>query len=237
MIKENVLEVRRRIEAACLRAKRDPETVKLVAVSKGRSIEQIKEAHLAGIVDFGENKVQEALLKYGEKLAVKWQMVGHLQTNKAKEAVKIFELIHSVDSLRLAEEIDKQAAKINKIQNILIEVKTSPEATKFGIEPEEVFDFIKIAQQLENIAIKGLMTIAPIVNNPEESRPYFRKLKELKDKIDQAPSTLPDRQAGKHLAPILSMGMTDDFEIAVEEGSEIVRIGRAIFSACLSTDR
>ena len=222
MIKENVLEVRRRIEAACLRAKRDPASVKLVAVSKGRSIERIKEVHLTGIVDFGENKVQEALLKYEEKLAVQWHMIGHLQTNKAKEAVKIFDLIHSVDSLRLAEEIDKQAAKINKIQNVLIEVKTSPEATKFGIEPDQVAEVIKEIAKLKNINIQGLMTIAPLVSIQEESRPYFRTLRELRDKINQS------SVIGNPLS-VLSMGMTDDFEIAIEEGSEIVRIGRALF--------
>jgi len=222
MIKENVLEVRRRIEAACLRAKRDPASVKLVAVSKGRSIERIKEVHLTGIVDFGENKVQEALLKYEEKLAVQWHMIGHLQTNKAKEAVKIFDLIHSVDSLRLAEEIDKQAAKINKIQNVLIEVKTSPEATKFGIEPDQVAEVIKEIAKLKNINIQGLMTIAPLVSIQEESRPYFRTLRELRDKINQS------SVIGNPLS-VLSMGMTDDFEIAIEEGSGIVRIGRALF--------
>ena len=174
MIKDNVLEVRRRIQAACLRAKRDPDSVKLVAVSKSRSIEQIREASLAGITDFGENKIQEALLKYEEKLAIKWHMVGHLQTNKVKEAVKIFDLIHSVDSQRLAEEIDKQAAKINKIQDILIEVKTSPEATKFGIEPVQAAEVIREIYKLKNINIQGLMTIAPLAENPEESRPYFR---------------------------------------------------------------
>ena len=235
MIRENILEVRRRIEAACLKAKRDPATIKLIVVSKNRSIEEIKEALSAGITEFGENRVQEALLKYSDKrlatgdTPIKWHMLGHLQTNKVKEAVKIFALIHSVDSPHLAEEIAKQAAKINKIQDILIEVKTSPEATKFGLMPDEVFDFLKAAQQLKNIAIKGLMTIAPVVSNPEEIRPYFRTLRELKDRIIQAPC-LAGRQAGSKLyAPSLSMGMTDDFEVAIEEGSDMLRIGRAVF--------
>ena len=129
----------------------------------------------------------------------------------------IFDLIQSVDSLRLAEEIDKQAARINKIQDILIEVKTSPEATKFGLMPDEVFDLLKAAQQFKNIAIKGLMTIAPVVSNPEEARPYFRILRELRDKINSL------------FTIFLSMGMTDDFEVAIEEGSDMVRIGRAVF--------
>lgn len=209
------MEVKRRIEAACLKAKREPAAVKLVAVSKKRSIDQIKEASLAGITDFGENRAQEALEKYEAGLPVQWHMVGHLQTNKVKEAVRIFNLIHSVDSLRLAKEIDKQAARINKIQDILIEVKTSPEETKSGLMPDEVFDFLKAARQFKNIAIKGLMTVAPIVDKPEQARPCFRTLRELRDKID--PSS------------VLSMGMTDDFEIAIEEGSGVVRIGRAIF--------
>ncbi len=221
MIKENILKVRKRIETACLRARRDPATVKLIVVSKNRSIEEIKEAFLSGITEFGENRVQEALAKYSELSAIryplsaiKWHMVGHLQTNKVKEAVKIFDLIQSVDSLSLAEEIAKQAAKINKIQEILIEVKTSPEATKFGIKPDEVTGVIEEIAELKNIRIKGLMTIAPIVDSPEGARPYFRNLRLLRDKLNLS---------------ILSMGMTDDFEVAIEEGSGLVRIGRAIF--------
>ena len=219
MIKENVLEVRRRIEAVCLRAKRDPASVKLVAVSKNRSIEQIKEASLTGITDFGENKVQEALSKYEEKLAVEWHMIGHLQTNKVKDAVKIFDLIHSVDSLALAQEIDKRATQINKIQDILIEIKTSPEATKFGLKPEEVHMAIKAIQGLKNIKILGLMGIAPLVAHQEEARQYFKILKGIRDSVD----------AGM----ILSMGMTDDFEIAIEEGSGLIRVGRAIFEGVI----
>ncbi|MFH0855711.1 MAG: YggS family pyridoxal phosphate-dependent enzyme [Candidatus Omnitrophota bacterium] len=226
MIKDNVLEARRRIQAACLRVKLDPAAVKLVAVSKNRSIEQIKEAIFAGITDFGENRVKEAVVKHRElsatshqPLAIKWHMVGHLQANKVKEAVRIFDLIHSVDSLRLIEEIDKQAARINKIQDILVEVKTSPEATKSGIEPLQAAGVIKAAAKFKNVNVQGLMTIAPAVDNPEEARKYFRELSQLRGKID--PSF------------ILSMGMSDDFEIAVEEGSNVIRIGRAIFQGGL----
>jgi hypothetical protein len=219
MIKDNVQEVRRRIEAACLRVKRDPATVKLVAVSKNRSIEEIKEARLAGILEFGENRVQEALSKYDAGLSVKWHMVGHLQTNKVKEAVKIFHLIHSVDSERLAREIDKEALNLNKIQDILLEVKISPEATKFGLKPEEVHMAIKAIQGLKNIKILGLMGIAPLVAHQEEARQYFKILKGIRDSVD----------AGM----ILSMGMTDDFEIAIEEGSGLIRVGRAIFEGVI----
>lgn len=233
MIKDNISEVKRRIAAACLRAKRDPTSVKLICVTKNRSGEEIKEAFLAGITEFGENKVQEALSKQaifgigqapGSKLQafLHLHMLGHLQTNKVKEAVKIFDLIHSVESLRLAEEIDKQAARINKVQDILIEVKTSPETAKSGIKPDATAGLIKEAAEFRNISIQGLMTIAPLADNPEKARTYFRMLRELRDKITQAPGS-------KLQALSLSMGMTNDFEIAIEEGADMVRIGRAIF--------
>jgi len=200
----------------------------LVAVSKNRTLEQIKEAIGDSISDIGENKVQEALIKYSAirntqyAQRIKWHLVGHLQTNKAKDAVKIFDLIHSVDSLRLAQEIDKQAAKINKVQEILIEVKTSPEEAKSGLQPEEAIGVIKEISVLKNIRILGVMTIAPLVDDPEKARPYFRILAELKEKINALGATQNPIQ-------VLSMGMTNDFEIALEEGSNMLRIGRAIF--------
>ncbi|MFA4989720.1 MAG: YggS family pyridoxal phosphate-dependent enzyme [Candidatus Omnitrophota bacterium] len=216
MIKENILEVRKRIISACLRSGREPAAVRLIAVSKQRGIEEIKAVALAGITEFGENRVQEALLKYSE-VAVRWHMVGHLQTNKVGEAVKIFDLIQSVDSLRLAQVINKEALKINKIQEILLEVKISPEAAKSGLKPEETPGVISEVSAFKNIKIKGLMAIAPIVKDPQEARAYFRILRNLRDQID---SRL-----------ILSMGMTDDFEAAIEEGSDMIRIGRAIFES------
>jgi pyridoxal phosphate enzyme (YggS family) len=149
-------------------------------------------------------------------------MVGHLQTNKVKEAVKIFDLIHSVDSLYLAREIDKQAATVNKIPGILLQVKTSPEATKFGVKPEETIELIKEIAKLKNVKIRGLMTIGPAVDNPEKARPYFRVLRELKDKINDLRFTSCELR-------ILSMGMSDDFEIAIEEGATMIRLGRVIF--------
>jgi pyridoxal phosphate enzyme (YggS family) len=142
-------------------------------------------------------------------------MVGRLQTNKVKDAVGIFDLIQSVDSFRLAQEIDRQAARINKVQDILLEVKTSPEATKSGIAPEDLPGLIENISQLKGVNIKGLMTIAPLVDNPEKARPYFRQLRELSERFNPR--------------PILSMGMSDDFEVAIEEGSTMVRLGRAIF--------
>jgi pyridoxal phosphate enzyme (YggS family) len=229
MVKDNIIEIRKRISLACSKVDRDPGAITIVAVSKGRTPEQIKQAVQAGLTDIGENKVREALLKHrllstvnSELSTIKWHMVGHLQSNKVKEAVEIFDLIQSVDSLRLAEEIDKQAARIRKIQDILIEVKTSAEESKFGLKPEETIKVIKEVAKFKNISIKGLMTIAPIVDNPQDARPYFRMLRELKDRINSL-STV-----NRELLT-LSMGMTDDFEVAIAEGSNMVRIGRAIF--------
>jgi pyridoxal phosphate enzyme (YggS family) len=244
-VKDNISRVYERISLVCSQNNRSPDLITIVAVSKGRSPKQIKEAIAAGITDIGENKVQEAIQKLSDasssfgKLrtlqrrtlsevevqppAVKWHMVGHLQTNKAKQAVKIFDLIQSVDSVHLAVEIDKQSAKINKIQDILIELKTSPEATKSGIKLVEAKEVIKRIAGFKNINLKGLMTIAPLVDNPQKARPYFRILRELIDEINTT-----------HITPnalhILSMGMSDDFEVAIQEGSTMVRVGRAIFN-------
>jgi pyridoxal phosphate enzyme (YggS family) len=235
MIEDNILKIRQRTAQACAEAGRDPGHITIIAVSKGRGVDEIRQVAAAGISDIGENKVQEALLKYNELAAnqgtcepanlrtIRWHMVGHLQTNKVKDALKLFSLIHSVDSLHLAREIDKQACRVNKIQDILIEVKTSEEATKFGFKPEETIGVIKELTQLKNINITGLMTIAPLVDNPQKARIYFRMLRELKDKINELRVT-------DYELRILSMGMSDDFEVAIEEGSNLVRLGRAIFA-------
>ncbi|MDD4894823.1 MAG: YggS family pyridoxal phosphate-dependent enzyme [Candidatus Omnitrophica bacterium] len=229
MVKDNIFKIKERISTACAKSGYDPHKITIVAVTKGRSVDEIKEAIEAGATDIGENKVQEALLKYNELLVsgqgitpVKWHMVGHLQTNKVKDAVKIFDLIQSVDSLHLAQEIDKEARKINKVQEILVEIKTSPEENKTGLKAGGAIEDIMEIIKLDNISIKGLMTIAPIVDNPDEARPYFQKLKELKDEINIFLTPAFRLQ-------ILSMGMTDDFEVAVREGSNMVRLGRAIF--------
>lgn len=237
MVRDNILKVRERIASVCAKVNRDPAEINIVAVSKGRTVEQIKEAIEAGITEIGENKVQEALVKYdslqlkaylpaGEagSLKLKWHMVGHLQANKVKEAVRLFGLIHSVDTLHLAEEINRRAEKINKIQDIMVEVKTSPEATKSGFSPEEAIEALKEIAGLRNINIKGLMTIAPVVDDPEKTRPYFKTLRELRDEINKS---LLNTQCS--ILNTLSMGMTDDFEVAIEEGSNMVRLGRAIF--------
>jgi pyridoxal phosphate enzyme (YggS family) len=229
MIKENVSRIRQRILKVCSKINQDPGKITIIAISKGRALEQIKEAVDAGINDIGENRVQEAILRYNNltpntqhPTPIKCHMVGHLQTNKVKDAVRIFDLIQSVDSVRLAEEIDKQADKINKIQDILIEIKTSPEESKFGLKADEAIEVMPELIKFRNINIKGLMTIAPIVDNPEKSRPYFRILRELRDRINSL-------NAKRYTLYALSMGMTDDFEIAIEEGSNMVRLGRAIF--------
>ena len=236
MIRENLLKIKEGISLICSKINQDPNGITIVAVTKGRTVEQIKEAIEAGITDIGENKVQEAISKYNDLQLkayslkpIKWHMVGHLQTNKVKEAVKIFDLIHSVDSLRLAVEINKQAAKIDKTQDILIEIKTSPEATKFGLERGEAIEVIKEIAKLKNLNIKGLMTIAPVVDNPKKAHPYFRQLKELQEEINQLSTT-------NYQLSTLSMGMTDDFEVAIEEGSNMVRLGRAIFEPRINTD-
>ena len=223
MISDNIKSVTQRIARCCEKYRRTPEDVRLICVTKTASIEEIEEALSLGISSIGENRVQDAARKYaviGD--SPEWHLIGHLQTNKAKDAVRIFSLIHSVDSAHLAKEIDKEAGKIGKIQDILVQVNTSGEESKFGIEPDRVEGLIKEIVIYHNINIIGLMTIAPEVDDPETVRPYFRALRELRDKINTwhlAPGTWP----------LLSMGMTNDFEIAIEEGSNMVRIGRAIF--------
>ena len=217
MIKQNLDVVKANVKTAAERYDRDAGEITLVCVTKNRSLEDIREAIDCGIADVGENKVQETRFKYRALPSVKWHMVGHLQTNKAKEAVEIFDLIHSVDSLRLAQEIDKHAAKLNKAQDILIEVNASGEGAKFGISPEGLYALIKSVKSLNNIKIRGLMTMAPIVENPEQARTCFRKLRGLIDSLNDLSMS------------ILSMGMTQDYEVAIEEGATMVRIGTAIF--------
>jgi PLP dependent protein len=230
VINKNLLKVREDIASACAGFGRDPLGVALVCVSKNRPVEEIKQALEAGVTDIGESRVQEALLKFNSlraqqlknSAAIKWHMIGHLQTNKVKDAVRIFDLIHSVDSFHLALEIEKQAARINKVQEILVEVNTSGEAAKSGVKPGQLPELVESISGLKNIRLMGLMTVAAAVDDPEKARPYFRELKELQNSVNKL---IP---AGSEPA-ILSMGMSDDFEVAVEEGSTMVRIGRLIF--------
>lgn len=226
MIRQNLASIQARIAFACAKAGRAPQEITLVAVTKGCGLEQIKEVISEGITDIGENKVQEALKKYYDLRftnyglrKIKWHMLGHLQTNKVQDAVKLFDLIHSLDSLRLAEQINRESEKIHKIQDALLEVNISAEPSKFGARPEETPGVIKEIAKFKNLNIKGLMGIAPIVDEPEKARPYFRMLRVLLKGVSIA--------AGEPL--ILSMGMSGDFEIAIEEGANMLRLGRAIF--------
>lgn len=228
MIAENLKAVTQRISRSCEKSGRSADAVKLVCVTKEASLSEIEEVLALGVKDIGENRVQDALVKYkaigGRAI---WHLIGHLQTNKVKDAVRIFSLIHSVDSVRLAKEIDAQAKKIGKVQEILIQVNTSGEESKFGVAPDEASKLFEEIALYPDITISGLMTIAPEVLDPEETRPCFRRLRELRDELNTI--LLPGRQAGNTRYTILSMGMTNDFEVAIEEGSDIVRIGRAIF--------
>jgi pyridoxal phosphate enzyme (YggS family) len=212
-----------RIAAAAERAGRDPSSVRLVTVTKTVDIERVREALASGATILGENRVQEAKEKI-EQLGhpAGWHLIGHLQTNKAKYAIKLFDLIHSVDNLELAAELDKQAAKIGKVQDVLVEVSIAGEAAKAGVAPDDAVGLVKQAALLRNIRIKGLMTMPPYSDSAEDSRPYFGKLKEL--------STIIYREniPGVSMAE-LSMGMSGDFEVAIEEGATLVRVGTAIF--------
>uniref|UniRef100_A0A7C4TJN2 Pyridoxal phosphate homeostasis protein n=1 Tax=candidate division WOR-3 bacterium TaxID=2052148 RepID=A0A7C4TJN2_UNCW3 len=219
-VADNILRLKERISISAERAHRNPEEITIVAVTKTVSVEKIEEAINAGIKIIGENRVQEAKEKFtliGNK--VQWHLVGHLQTNKVKDAIKIFSLIHSLDSLKLAQEIEKRA---EKSVDCLIEVNTSKEPTKFGIKPEELFEFYESIKDFKKIKVLGLMTIGPgwAITDPESSRPCFKLLHDLRDELSQS----FDQQF-----PILSMGMTSDFEVAIEEGSNMIRIGTAIF--------
>lgn len=222
-IQQNIQEIEEKIVAAANRAGRKREDILLLAVSKTIETERIKEAVDYGLVELGENKVQEILEKYdvmGEN--VQWHLIGHLQTNKVKYIIDKVKLIHSVESLKLAKEIEKRAAAKGIIADILIEVNIAGEESKFGLRPEEVEDFIREISIMQHICVKGLMAVAPFVENPEENRHYFRQLKELLVDINA-------KKIDNINMDILSMGMSGDFEVAIEEGATIVRVGTAIF--------
>ena len=223
MLKENLAEVQSRVEQACKRAGRDVTEVTLIAVSKTKPVTDLQEIYNAGVRDFGENKVQEMCDKM-EKMPkdINWHMIGHLQRNKVKYIVGNVALIHSVDSYRLAEEINIQAKKKGIVVPILVEVNIADETTKFGVSKEDAMELVRQIASLEALSIKGLMTIAPYVVDPEENRAYFRKIKELSVDID-------NQNIDNVSMDILSMGMTGDFEVAIEEGATMVRVGTGIF--------
>ena len=222
-LKENFQSVEARIQAACDRAGRSRKEVTLIAVSKTKPVEMLQTIYDAGSRDFGENKVQEMCDKI-EQLStdIRWHMIGHLQTNKVKYIVGRVSLIHSVDSLHLAQEIEKQAAKLDVIVPILIEVNIAEEESKFGIHKEETISLVREVAALPHIRIQGLMTIAPYVENPEDNRAYFRGIKQLS--VDIARENIDNVSMD-----CLSMGMTGDYEVAIEEGATMVRVGTGIF--------
>ncbi|GAB4363912.1 MAG: YggS family pyridoxal phosphate-dependent enzyme [Calditrichia bacterium] len=221
-IAENLKRVQERIASAAHRVGRAPEEIKLVGVTKTVEPQRINAAIKAGLTAIGENRIQEAREKYPQVLPVEWHMVGHLQTNKVKYAVKMFDMIQSVDSVHLAEEINNRCEGLNKPMPVLIEVNTSGEESKYGCKPSETIELVSKIKDLPFLSIRGLMTIGLFSDDPGEVRPCFQKLRELAEQIKalQMPEVRMD---------ILSMGMSADFEWAIEEGSNMVRIGTAIF--------
>lgn len=223
MLKENLALVEEKIQAACNRVSRNREDVTLIAVSKTKPVSMIQEVMDLGITDFGENKVQELTDKIDKiNQPLDWHFIGHLQRNKVKYIIDKTCLIHSVDSLRLAETINKEAIKKDVIMPILIEVNIAGEETKYGVREEEVYGLITEISKLSNVRVKGLMTIAPFVSNPEDNRIHFRKLRQLS--VDIGSKNIDN----VHMK-ILSMGMTGDYEVAIEEGATMVRVGTGIF--------
>lgn len=225
MVKENLEEVENNIAAACERAGRKRSEVTLIAVSKTKPVELIRDAIDYGIKDFGENKVQEMCDKMeiiSEK--INWHMIGHLQRNKVKYIVDKAYLIHSVDSLRLAEQINQEAQKKNVVCNILIEVNIAGEESKFGVAKEEVKSLLEAIKNLKHVHVKGLMTIAPFVDDAEDNREYFQEMHKLFIDMRQ-------ENTDNISMEILSMGMTGDYQVAIEEGATMVRVGTGIFGA------
>jgi len=216
--------VKNRIEKAARACGRDPETVRLVVVSKTVPANRVRQAIHAGATILGENYVQEARTKFNDLATypVSWHFIGHLQSNKAKYAVRLFDLIHSVDTFKLARELDKQSHKINKVQEVLIQVNISKEASKSGVDVEGTYNLLKDISLFENLSVKGLMTMPPYFNAPEKVRPYFAALRGLRNRLDQ--QGLLNVSLSE-----LSMGMTGDFEVAIQEGATLIRIGTAIF--------
>jgi pyridoxal phosphate enzyme (YggS family) len=221
-IRKNVLAVREAIEKATRRAGRRPEEIRLVAASKTVDVERIRSAAEAGITVFGENYVQEAMRKREAiEQPVSWHFIGHLQKNKAKYAVEFFDMIHSIDSVALAEELNKRASRVERSMEVLVEVNLSGELTKSGVNEAEINPLIREIMGLSHLLFRGLMTMPPFFDDPEESRPYFIRLRRLAERIVSEEL---------HPGPLeLSMGMSNDFLVAIEEGATLVRVGTAIF--------
>lgn len=225
MIKEQLEEVSERVKAACLRAGRKPGDVTLIAVSKTKPAQAVQEAYEAGARDFGENKVQEILQKKPAlPQDIRWHMIGHLQRNKVHQVIDKAVLIHAVDSLRLAEQIEAEAAKRDLDVDILLEINVAKEESKYGFFLEDAEEAIRQISAFPHVHIKGLMTIAPFVENPEENRGIFKKLYQFSVDIN-------DKNIDNVTMGVLSMGMSGDFEVAIEEGATMVRVGTSIFGA------
>lgn len=225
MLKENLEHVEEEILKACERSGRSRSEVTLISVSKTKPVETLEEAYSLGVRTFGENKAQELMEKYDAlPKDIRWHMIGHLQRNKIKYIIGKTELIHSVDSIRLAEAIEKEAAKRNITVDILIEVNVAGEESKFGLKPEELSGFIEDVLKFPHIRVKGLMTIAPYVENPEDNRSVFAHLRKLSVDIGT-------KNAHNINMSVLSMGMTNDYQVAIEEGATMVRVGTGIFGA------
>ncbi len=220
----NVARVRARIAEAALRGGRRPESVTLIGVTKTVGLDRVREVVACGVRALGENRVQEARVKVAEVVGVAWHLIGSLQRNKVKEALRLFEVIHSVDSLGLAEEVSRRSGERegSRPVDVLIQVNVSEEPQKHGAPREGTEPLVAQVLRLPGVRLRGLMGMAPLVSDPEEARPYFRRLRELRDRIRER---LPDAGVDD-----LSMGMTDDFEIAIEEGATMVRVGRALFA-------
>jgi hypothetical protein len=220
-LEKRLEDIKKRITQAALKAGREPEEIELIAVSKNHPVSRINFFKEQGIRTFGESRVQELQDKYEKVSDINWHFIGHLQRNKVKYLVRMKNctLIHSLDSLRLAREINKRARKNNRIMPVLIEVNIAEDENKFGFLPGEVEEFLREAKGLQNIDIQGLMTIVPYVDDPEEVRPYFQKMAALKDSLNNTGYQLKE----------LSMGMTNDFEVAIEEGATMIRIGTGLF--------
>lgn len=225
-IKENIDIIFKKVSAAAARSGRNPEDITVIAVSKTVDADRAREAAEGGLINLGENRVQELVSKYEQlsDIDVKWHLIGHLQKNKVKYIIDKAVLIHSVENLELANEINKRALQHDMTANVLIELNIGEEESKFGINGENVYEFVKSMEQFENIKVLGLMTVAPFSENPEDIRWVFKKMKEIFDKISGMKLKNTEMK-------FLSMGMTNDFEIAIEEGANIVRIGTAIFGA------
>ncbi len=224
-IQTALIAIQERITSAAIKCARNPEDIKLVAVSKRIELDKIVKAIMAGATILGENKVQEARDKISDprsqipNLDIKWHLIGNLQKNKAKYAVQIFDLIHTVDSLELAHELNKQAEKTNKTQRILVQVKLSDEAAKHGISEKDLMALLEKTSKMYNLKVEGLMTMPPFFDDIEKTRPYFKKLRKLSEEAIALGYPMKE----------LSMGMSGDFEVAIEEGSTMVRVGTSIF--------